>query len=117
MSEKFFWAPDPTEHQGRIGDQSDDRESARPYCAARVARARRQGDRMRGSLLQCSYVFIGSCVTSAVGTTVRNCTGDEGRPFEVGNQVLVSSHRKLLSSKAMVVSIAEKPGQDFGRHG
>jgi len=60
---------------------------------------------------------FGSCVTSAVGTTVRNCTGDEGRPFEVGNQVLVSSHRKLLSSKAMVVSIAEKPGQDFGRHG
>jgi hypothetical protein len=37
---------------------------------------------------------------------VRNCTGDEGRPFEVGNQVLVSSHRKLLSSKVMVVSIA-----------
>jgi hypothetical protein len=48
---------------------------------------------------------------------VRNCTGDEGRPFEVGNQVLVSSHRKLLLSKAMVVSIAEKPGQDLGRHG
>jgi len=72
---------------------------------------------MRGSLLQCSYVSFGSCVTSAVGTTVRNCTGDEGRPFEVGNQVLVSSHRKLLSLKAMVVSIAEKPGQDFGRHG
>jgi hypothetical protein len=38
---------------------------------------------------------------------VRNCTGDEGRPFEVGNQVLVSSHRKPLSSKARVVSIAE----------
>jgi len=34
---------------------------------------------------------------------MRNCTGDEGRPFEVGNQVLVSSHRKPLSSKAMVV--------------
>jgi hypothetical protein len=48
---------------------------------------------------------------------MRNCTGDEGRPFEVGNQVLASSHRKLLSSKAMVVSIAEKPGQDSGRHG
>jgi hypothetical protein len=63
------------------------------------------------------HVSFGSCVTSAVGTTVRNCTGDEGRPFEVGNQVLVSSHRKLLSLKAMVVSIAEKPGQDFGRHG
>jgi len=38
---------------------------------------------------------------------MRNCTGDEGRPFEVGNQVLVSSHRKLRSSKAMVVSVAE----------
>src|SRR5215469_3880279 len=47
------------------------------------------------------------CVTSAVGTTVRNCTGDEGRPFEVGNQVLVSSHRKPLSSKAMVVLCQE----------
>jgi len=30
---------------------------------------------------------------------VRNCTRDEGGPFEVGNQVLISSHRKLLSSK------------------
>ena len=35
-----------------------------------------------------------------VHTAVRNCTRDEGRPFEVGNQVLISSHRKLLSSKA-----------------
>jgi hypothetical protein len=37
-----------------------------------------------------------------VHTALRNCTRDEGRPFEVGNQVLISSHRKLLSSKAMV---------------
>jgi len=44
-------------------------------------------------------------------------TGDEGGPFEVGNQVLVSSHRKLLSSRAMVASIAEKLGQVSGRHG
>jgi hypothetical protein len=36
---------------------------------------------------------------SPVQTAVRNCTGDEGRPFEVGNQVLISSHRKLLLSK------------------
>jgi hypothetical protein len=43
----------------------------------------------------------GFCVTSSVCMTVRNCTRD-GRPFE-GNQVLISSHRKLLSSKAMVV--------------
>jgi len=32
------------------------------------------------------------------------------------NQVLISSHRKLLSSKATVVNVAEKPEQDFGRH-
>jgi hypothetical protein len=48
---------------------------------------------------------------------VRNCTRDEGRSFEVGNQVLISSHRKLLSSKAMVVNVAEKSEQDFvGRY-
>jgi hypothetical protein len=52
-----------------------------------------------------------------LSTTVRNCTRDEGGPFEVGNQVLISSHRKLLSSKAMVVSVAETPGQDSGRQG
>jgi hypothetical protein len=50
---------------------------------------------------------------SPVHTTVRNCMRDEGGPFEVGNQVLISSHRKLLSSKAMVVSVAETPGQRF----
>ena len=37
---------------------------------------------------------------SPVHTAVRNCTRDEGWPFEVGNQVLISSHRKLLLSKA-----------------
>jgi hypothetical protein len=29
---------------------------------------------------------------------------------------LIPSHRKLLWSKAMVVSVAEKPGHDPGRH-
>ena len=52
-----------------------------------------------------------------VQTALRNCTRDEGRSFEVGNQVLISSHRKLLLSKAMVVSVAETPGQDSGRQG
>jgi hypothetical protein len=47
---------------------------------------------------------------------VRNCTRDEGGPFEVGNQELISSHRKLLSSKAMVVNVAEKSERDFGRY-
>ena len=50
---------------------------------------------------------------SPVHTAVRNCTGDEGGPFEVGNQVLISSHRKLPWSKALVVNVAEKSEQDF----
>jgi hypothetical protein len=50
-----------------------------------------------------------------VHTALRNCTR-EGRSFEVGNQVLISSHRKLLSSKAMVVNVAEKSEQDFDRY-
>src|SRR5260370_39460593 len=54
---------------------------------------------------------------SPVQTAMRNCTRDEGGPFEVGNQVLISSHRKLLLSKAMVVSVAETPGQDSGSQG
>ena len=54
---------------------------------------------------------------SPVQTALRNCTRDEGRSFEVGNQVLISSHRKLLSSKAMVVNVAEKSGQDSDRQG
>jgi hypothetical protein len=48
---------------------------------------------------------------------VRNCTRDEGGPFEVGIQVSTSSHRKLLSSKAMAVNVAETPGQYSGRQG
>src|SRR5262249_8530077 len=54
---------------------------------------------------------------SPVQTAMRNYTRYEGGPFEFGNQVLISSHRKLLLSKAMVVSVAEKSGQDSGRHG
>ena len=46
---------------------------------------------------------------SPVQTVMRNCTRDEGRPFGVGNQVPISSHRKLPLSKAMVVSVAELP--------
>ena len=51
-----------------------------------------------------------------VHTAVRNCTRDEGGPFEVGNQVLTSSRRKLLWSKATVVNVAEKSEQDFDRY-
>jgi hypothetical protein len=51
-----------------------------------------------------------------VQTAMRNCTRDEGRSFEVGNQVLISNHRKLLWSKAVVVNVAEKSGRDSGRY-
>ena len=47
---------------------------------------------------------------SPVQTAMRNCTRDEGGPFEVGSQVLISNHCKLLSSKAMVVSVAANVG-------
>ena len=45
--------------------------------------------------------------TRRLRTTVRNCTRDEGGPFEAGSQVQVSSHRELLSSRAMVVLCQE----------
>jgi hypothetical protein len=38
-------------------------------------------------------------------------------PFGIGYQGLISSHRKLLLSKAIVVSVAETLGHDPGRHG
>jgi hypothetical protein len=57
------------------------------------------------------------CHERRLSMTVRNCTRDEGGPFGVGSQVLISSHCKLLLSKAMVVSVAETPGQDSGRQG
>src|SRR6516225_5502782 len=41
---------------------------------------------------------------------MRNCTRDEGRSVEAGNQVQASNHCKLLSSKAMVVSVAVNVG-------
>ena len=62
--------------------------------------------------------LLGFCVTSNAGPYgERNCTRDGGGPFGFGNQVLISSHRKLLSSKAMVVNVAETSGYDLGRYG
>jgi hypothetical protein len=46
---------------------------------------------------------LGLSRASSVHTVKRNFTGDEGRSFEFDNQVLISSHRKRLWSKAMVV--------------
>src|SRR5215467_642266 len=39
-----------------------------------------------------------------------SCTRDEGGPLDVGGQAQASNHCKLLSSKAMVVSVAAKGG-------
>jgi two-component system, cell cycle response regulator DivK len=88
--------------------------SCRSVCAAC---SRRRGGRIAlvFAALHMSGYGIVSRVTP-VHTAVRNCTRDEGRPFEVGNQVLISSHRKLLLSKAMVVNVAEKSERDFGRY-
>src|SRR4029077_16049408 len=73
------------------------------------------GVRSRKELID---VVVGSCVTSNAGPYgERNCTRDGGGPFGFGNQVLISSHRKLLSSKAMVVNVAETSGYDLGRYG
>ncbi len=47
----------------------------------------------------------------SVQTAVRNCTRDEGGPFGFGDQELIPSYRKLLWSKAMVVSVSEKSGR------
>jgi hypothetical protein len=54
---------------------------------------------------------------SSVQTAMRNCAGDEGGPFGFGDQEPIPSHRKLLLSKATVVSVAETPGDDPGRRG
>jgi hypothetical protein len=64
-------------------------------------------------------VGIGSCVTSIVGPNgMRNCTREMKEELRVRQSgVLISSHRKPLSSKAMVVNVAEKSGHDPGRQG
>jgi hypothetical protein len=46
-------------------------------------------------------------------SAARNCTRDEGGPFEFGDQEPISSHRKLLRAKAVVVSVAENAGTRF----
>jgi hypothetical protein len=57
------------------------------------------------------------CHERRMSCAARNCTRDEGGPFEFGNQEPISSHRKRLRAKAVVVSVAETPDKIFGRHG
>ena len=106
-----------TANQVRSHHQSDHRQGPQLDNPRSVSPARQRADRVRMlfAALRMSGPGIVSRVTP-VHTAVRNCTRDEGRPFEVGNQVLISSHRKLLSSKATVVNVAEKSERDFGRY-
>jgi hypothetical protein len=53
---------------------------------------------------------IGVSRTHRQTKAVWSYTRDGGRPPEVGSQVQASNHCKLLSSKAMVVSVAAKGG-------
>ena len=47
-------------------------------------------------------------------SAARNCTRDEGGPFGFGDQEPISSHRKLLRAKAVVVSVAEAVSRKRG---
>ncbi len=69
------------------------------------------GDRINTQVIQPLIDANSVSRVLPVQTAVRNCTRDEGRPFGFGDQVLIPSYRKLLWSKAMVVSVAEKSGR------
>jgi hypothetical protein len=56
-----------------------------------------------------------TCAGPSRGIAICGFEVVQGGPLGFGNQVLISSHRKLLRSKAVVVSVAEKPGHDPGR--
>jgi len=56
---------------------------------------------------RCIGLFLAVCQECRLSWAVRNCTRDEGGPVEFCNQVLISSHRKPLSSKATVVNVAQ----------
>jgi hypothetical protein len=70
------------------------------------------GDKQKSRTLTRNDVNDRVSRVSPVHTAMRNCTRDGGGPFEVGNQVLISNHCKLLSSKAMVVSVAANVGSN-----
>jgi hypothetical protein len=50
-----------------------------------------------------------------MSTAMRDYKRDGGRPSGFGDQEPIPSHRKLLRSKATVVSVAETPEMDFAR--
>jgi len=57
------------------------------------------------------YMASGRCVTNTfLKEEMWCCTRDEGGPLDAGGQAQASNHCKLLSSRAMVVSVAAKGG-------
>src|SRR4249919_574903 len=78
-----------------------------PHGAAVASGPRRQSHRM--TVREISAVGLASRVTP-VQTARRNCTGDEGRSFEVGNQALISRHRTLPSLMRWPIACAMQHG-------
>ena len=105
---EFFHEPVTTNYMRRLRCQED---SEHLFCLGKVvAITLKLSDDFA---LPRNVTFAEGLVSRAlpVQTASRNCMKDEGRSFGFGNQVLISSHRKLLRSKAMVVSIAETSGR------
>jgi len=50
------------------------------------------------------------CHECRLSMPVRNCTRDGGGPSGIGNQVVISSHRKLPLAKAKGVAVASPIG-------
>ena len=82
----------------------------RPELGAEV----RTGDRATTATASSSAerpLASGRCVTNTfLKEEMWSCTRDEGGPLDAGGQAQASNHCKLLSSRAMVVSIAAKGG-------
>ena len=94
----------------RDATSAHQKETGLLACVAEQAR-RRSGRLIEIDDRECHRWLRGWMLrvgVSPVHTVIRNCTRDEGGPFEIGNQVLISSHRKLLSSKAMVVTLRKR---------
>jgi hypothetical protein len=87
----FRWAADAGARQGR-----SDSWRQIPTEAQKRRLSCMDGGR-RINLSKTTFGLV-SRVTP-VQTALRNCTRDEGGLFEFDNQVLISSHRKLLWSK------------------
>ena len=90
-----------------VGKADAEREGM-GMCTVRAA-----GEQVQAPKETYAEITSGSCATSAGNGSLesepaRNCTEDEGRPFEAALQKEASNHLKRLWSKGMVVSVEEK---------